>query len=286
MPTLDIDWLRSFVAVAESGGFTQAAKRVHRTQSAVSMQIRKLEDAVGRPLFERDGRGAALTPTGAALLVNARQLLALHDETVARLARPETINSVRLGTPHDYVARFLPEVLRRFAEAHPQVPVEVVCDTSAHMRELLAGDELDLALATRVPGWETGTILRREALAWICSPGHALHAQRPLPLALFNAGFVMRDWTIAALEAHDIPYRIVCSSRSVDGVLAAVTAGLAVGALMPSTVPAHLRILDAGGGLPPLPSAAISLLRNPGRHSPVLEHLAEAITAALCDGSA
>ncbi|HQD57952.1 MAG TPA: LysR family transcriptional regulator, partial [Candidatus Competibacteraceae bacterium] len=160
-PQLDPDLLRTFVAIVDGGGFTQAAKQVHRTQSAVSMQVRRLESELSRTLFQREGRSARLTPDGEALLGYARRLLKLHDEAVSVLSCPDLSGLVRIGTPDDYVDRFLPEILARFARAFPRVQVEVNCEPSVNLRRMLAEHRLDLALITCTPGAETGEILRR-----------------------------------------------------------------------------------------------------------------------------
>ncbi|MCB1764431.1 MAG: LysR family transcriptional regulator, partial [Candidatus Competibacteraceae bacterium] len=174
---LDPDLLRTFVAIVDAGGFTAAAQQVHRTQSAVSMQVRRLETTLDRTLFQREGRGVQLTPEGEALLGYARRLLKLHDEALAVLTRPDLTGCVRLGTPDDYVERFLPDILVRFARAFPRVQVDVHCEPSRHLRRLLAEDRLDLALITCAPGAEIGEILRREPTVWATAERHLAHEQ-------------------------------------------------------------------------------------------------------------
>lgn len=280
-PNLDIDCLRTFAAIADSGGFTQAAKHVHRTQSAVSMQVRKLEEAIGRPLFLRDGRGVTLTADGEALLAYARRLLGLHDEAVASLTRPDMVGVVRIGTPDDYVARFLPEVLARFARTHPRVQVEVLCESSMTLRELLPQGAIDLALITCAPGAESGEVVRHEPTVWATSERHLAHEAEPLPLALFQKGCWFRDWAIASLTRTGRAYRIAYTSPSIAGVLAAVSAGLAVTVLGRAMLPSGVRALSAEEGFPPLPSAAITLHRSAERRSPAIDALAEHIAAAF-----
>lgn len=159
-PGIDTELLRTFVAIAEHGGFTRAAEAVNRTQSAVSMQMKRLEeDVLQRSLFERDGRQTRLTAEGQVLLGYARRILKLHGEVFNTLRRPHMVGSVRIGTPDDYVMRFLPAILSRFAEAYPLVQVEVHCDTSLN---LLARNDLDLSIVTREPGTEIGQLLRQE----------------------------------------------------------------------------------------------------------------------------
>lgn len=269
----DTDLLRTFVAIVDAGGFTQAAKQVHRTQSAVSMQVRRLEEQVGKPLFQRDGRGVQLAPDGEALLGYARRLLKLHDEAVAALTQPELAGSVRLGTPDDYVARFLPDILARYARCCPRVQVEVLCEPSVNLRRLLAEDRLDLALVTCLPGSESGEIVRREPTVWACSARHLAHEVEPLPLALFQPGCWCRDAALGALAQSGRPYRIAYTSASIAGVLAAVSAGLAVTAAARSALTPDLRVLMQEDGFPPLPITAIALLRGL-RPTPATEQLA------------
>ncbi len=271
--TLDPDLLRTFVAIVDTGGFTPAARQVHRTQSAVSMQMKRLEKGVGRLLFERDGRGVDLTMDGEALLVYARRLLRLHDEAVSALTRPEMVGTVCLGTPDDYVDRFLPDILARFAQAYPRVQVEVLCEPSAYLRKLLADRHMDLALMTCVPGRETGEILRHEPVVWVTSERHCAHESEPLPLAVFQKGCFFRDWATAALDQAGRAYRIAYSSPSISGIFASVSAGLAVTVLARSVVPGNLRVLTEQDGFPALPSAMITLQQG-GRSSTVGETLA------------
>lgn len=259
---LDLDLLRTFVAIVDAGGFTSAAQQVHRTQSAVSMQVRRLEVALDRTLFQREGRGVQLTPDGEALLGYARRLLKLHDEALAVLSRPDLTGLVRLGTPDDYVGRFLPDILVRFARAFPRVQVEVHCEPSVNLRRLLADDRLDLALITSTPGAETGEVLRREPTVWATAERHLAHEDDPLPLALFQSGCPFRDWALAGLQERGRPYRIAYTSASLTGILAAVTAGLAVTVLSRSILPAEVRPLRAEEGFPPLPPASITLHRG------------------------
>ena len=188
------------------------------------MQVRRLETTLDRSLFQRTGRGVQLTPHGEALLGYARRLLKLHDEALAVLTRPDLTGFIRLGTPDDYVERFLPDILVRFARAFPRVQVEVHCEPSVHLRRCLAEDRLDLALITCAPGAETGEVLRREPTVWATAERHLAHEQDPLPLALFQPGCPFRDWALAGLGETGRPYRVAYTSASITGLFAAVTA--------------------------------------------------------------
>ncbi len=274
-PGIDTELLRSFVAIADHGGFTRAADAVNRTQSAISMQMKRLEDDVlERQLFERDGRQVRLTAEGQVLLGYARRILKLQGEVITTLRQPHMVGAVRIGTPDDYVMRFLPGILSRFAQAYPLVQVEVHCESST---QLLQRQDLDLTIVTRKPGDEIGQLLRQDPLLWLEAPGFDVHEQRPLPLAMFNTDCFCRAWTCNALDAQEIDYRVAYTSPSLSAIMAVVSAGLAVTAQMQSVIPSDLRVLGEADGLPKLPQSSIVLLRNPHNVSPVSETLAEHI---------
>lgn len=274
-PGIDTELLRSFVAIADHGGFTRAAEAVHRTQSAISMQMKRLEeDVLQRPLFERSGRQVSLTAEGQVLLGYARRILKLHGEVMTTLREPHMVGAVRIGTPDDYVMRFLPGILAQFAQAYPLVQVELHCEPSY---QLLQRQDMDLTIVTREPGTEIGQLLRQERFVWAEAAGYDLHQQRPIPLAMFNSGCFCRAWVCNALDAAEIDYRIAYTSPSLAALMALVGAGLAVTAQLRSLIPPQLRILGEAEGLPALPQCSIVLLRNPRSQSPVSETLAEYI---------
>ncbi|CAM5484026.1 MULTISPECIES: LysR substrate-binding domain-containing protein [Stutzerimonas stutzeri group] len=274
-PGIDTELLRSFVAIADHGGFTRAAEAVHRTQSAISMQMKRLEeDVLQRPLFERSGRQVSLTAEGQVLLGYARRILKLHGEVMTTLREPHMVGAVRIGTPDDYVMRFLPGILAQFAQAYPLVQVELHCEPSY---QLLQRQDMDLTIVTREPGTEIGQLLRQERFVWAEATGYDLHQQRPIPLAMFNSGCFCRAWVCNALDAAEIDYRIAYTSPSLAALMALVGAGLAVTAQLRSLIPPQLRILGEAEGLPALPQCSIVLLRNPRSQSPVSEALAEYI---------
>jgi DNA-binding transcriptional LysR family regulator len=274
-PAIDTELLRSFVAIAESGGFTKAAEVVNRTQSAVSMQMKRLEeDVLQRTLFLREGRQVRLTTEGQVLLGYARRILKLHSEALNTLREPHMVGSVRIGTPDDYVMRFLPGILSRFAQAYPLVQVEVHCEPS---HQLLQRQDLDLSIVTREPGNEIGQLLRQERFVWAEAAGFSPHEQSPMPLAMFNNDCFCCAWSCKALDAMERPYRLAYTSPSLSALLAVVSAGLAVTAQLQSLITPDLRILGVADGLPELPLASIVLVRNQRSQSPVVETLAEHI---------
>ncbi len=271
---LDTDLLRTFVAIADCGSFTRAAELVHRTQSAVSMQVKRLEELLGKAVFHRDGRSIGLTADGEALLGYARRILKLQEEAVATLTQPDVVGTVRVGTPDDYVMRFLPGILTRFAQAYPRVQVAVHCEPSYSLVRRLDYGELDLALVTCDPSSEEGEILRREPTVWASSERHFAHEDEPLPLALFQEGCFLRAAALKALDEAGRNYRIAYSSPSIMGVHAAVSAGLAVTALARSILPSGVRALNPDEGFPALPPTVIALRRAPGLRSKAIDSLA------------
>jgi DNA-binding transcriptional LysR family regulator len=255
---LDIALLRAFVAVVEQGGFSAAARRLNCTQSAVSMQVKRLEDAVGMRLLLRDTRSVRPTEPGETLMRRARRILALNDETVADLRGNGVDGLVRLGTPDDYATCFLPEALSRFARAHPRVQIEARCDMSADLLTLLAAGDLDLVVGTRQRGGP-GRLLRREALVWVAARDVEVEGMTPLPLVLAPRGCQFRDFAITALVEQGRDHRIAFISPSLAGIRAAVLGGLGVAVLAHSSLSPDLRLLGATDGFPALPPVDIVL---------------------------
>ncbi|MCD5997088.1 LysR family transcriptional regulator [Pseudomonas sp. CDFA 602] len=274
-PSIDTELLRTFVAIADHGGFTRAGEVVNRTQSAVSMQMKRLEeDIVQRQLFQKEGRTLSMTAEGQVLLGYARRILKLHSEVFNTLREPHMIGVVKIGSPDDYVMRFLPGILSQFAQAYPLVQVEVHCEPSD---VLLQRHDLDLTIVTRKPGTEIGQLLRQERLVWVEANGFAPHEQTPMPLAMFNSQCFCREWACNALDIREREYRIAYSSASMSAIMAVVGAGLAVTAQLQSLVTPDLRILGEAEDLPQLPTASVVLLRNPKNPSPITECMADYI---------
>jgi DNA-binding transcriptional LysR family regulator len=260
-PDLQLDWLRAFVAVVDAGSLTAAAPQVHRSQSALSMQIRKLEDAVGRPVLTRGPRHLALTPTGHELLGYARRLLELHAEALGALSDTRVSGHVRLGVPDDYAVAYLAPVLRTFASRHGLVEITLSCAQSTLLIPQVQRGEIDVAIVTRDRP-QRGTLLFREPMVWVGAAQHEAWRREPLPLAMYEAGSLARKAVLAALAAQRRRHRTVTHSQSLVGQLAAVEGGLAVAALTRCSVPAGLQILDARHQLPPLPDMEVAVLRS------------------------
>ncbi|MCZ8316033.1 LysR substrate-binding domain-containing protein [Phreatobacter sp.] len=278
---LDIDQLRTFMAIADTGSFTRAADVVFKTQSAVSMQMKRLEERIGKPLFERDGRASRLTEDGERLLDYARRIVKLNMEAVSAFATAELTGRVRLGVPDDYADRYLPEILARFSRSNPRAEVTVICEPSSMLAERIQSNELDIAIITHTPQKGPALVFRREQLLWVGSARSPVHCDDPVPLAV---GRPTCDWRRAAterLEAAGRAYRILYASWNAAAVGAAVMAGLAVSVLPESALRPGMRVLQPTDGFPALPSVSVALLRNPHEMSQLAEALADHVVSSL-----
>ena len=274
-PSIDTDVLRTFVAIADQGGFTRAGETVNRTQSAVSMQMKRLEeDVLERKLFERDGRQVRLTPEGQVLLGYARRILKLHSEVFNTLREPHMVGLVRIGTPDDYLMRFLPGILKQFSKAYPLIQIEMHCEAST---VLMQRRDLALTVISREPGNDLGELLRTERMVWAASPCFCVEEHDALPLAVSGDECLYTHWARAALDAAGRDYRLAYHSSNGAAILAVVSAGLAAMVSMESLVTDDLRVLGSDEGFPPLPSMNLRLLRNPQMTSPITECLADYI---------
>jgi DNA-binding transcriptional LysR family regulator len=241
---MDIGLLRSFVSVVDAGGFTRAGERVHRTQSTVSQQIKRLEDMVGRPLLERNGKQATLTEEGERLISYARRILALEQEARDVVARPVVDGVVRLGIPEDFAAYRLPELLYDFKRARPTLRLDVRCGLSATLQRALDGGELDLALVKREAGQPGAVAAWPERLQWVTSREHPVDLnQDPVPLAVAEQGCLYRNQLIHALDAAGRAWHVAYTSPNLHGIQAAVSAGLGVSILSDMGVLPEHRII-------------------------------------------
>lgn len=273
IPDLQLDWLRSFVATVDAGSLSNAAGAVHRSQSAVSMQLKKLEDATGRRLLERGPHRLALTPEGQTLLGYARRMLDLHAEAQAAFQGDTLSGRVRLGVPDDYAARYLTPVLRRFAPQHSAVEIELDCEQSTSLIPRVERGELDLALVSRDHP-QRGTLLFHEPLVWVGAAAFELWRRDPLPIAVYEDTSLARRGAIECLAQQGRRYRVVYNSSSLAGQMAAVESGLAVAALTRCSAPEHLQVLDGRHGLGPLPPMEVAVLRSDAsRGSPAVDSL-------------
>ena len=286
---LDMDVLRSFAAGVELGSFARASARVGRSQSAVSAQLKKLEEQVGRPLLRKQGRGLVPTEAGETLLSYARRLLELNDEAVAAVRDAEVEGWARLGLPQDFAELWLPEVLGRFARRHPRVRVEARAERNSALLGRVETGELDLALAWGEPRGVHAERLAELPIAWIgpAGGGPTRRPGEPLPLVAFEPPCRFRDAGIAALDRAGIPWRLAFTSPGLAGLWAAVAAGLGVSARTRAGLPGAVRALGpAEAGLPALPRIALSLHAAHAEPAPAVALLAAILRETLAESLA
>ncbi|WP_424928456.1 LysR substrate-binding domain-containing protein [Amaricoccus tamworthensis] len=248
---LELDLVRSFVTVSETGSFTAAAKRVGRTPSAISMQMKKLEDLLGRPVIVRHPRHVTLNPDGEAFLVHCHEMLRIQEQALSRFRIPPLEGHVRFGAPDDFGITHLPDILRRFASTHPLVEVDVVLSTTKRILADVDSGAIDLALTTSENVADApGRLLHSEKLVWVGARDGRAHRRTPLPLALASQGCAWRSAALADLNGRGKSYRIAYTSETGAGQLAAVRADLAIAPLPAGLVGPEFRILDEREGLP------------------------------------
>lgn len=268
LPLLETDVIRTFVAIAETGSFSRAARSVLRTPSAVSMQVKRLEETLGQTLFVRDSRHVRLTPEGEALLGYGRRLLKLNREAVSQFLRPSLAGTVRFGTPDDIGTRILPSLLCRFAGSHPAVQVDVVVGRSTDMIRRLDEGDLDLILVTagnEGQDSDRGEVVHTEPLVWAGREGGVAAEREPLPLALAEHGCAWRKMALDGLDRVGRHYRVAFTSEHCAGQAAAMMSDLAVAPFPRSLVRPPLRVIGEEAGLPGLGEYQILILRGADR---------------------
>ncbi len=274
---LDLELLATFRAIVEGGGFTRAGERLHKTQSTVSQQLRRLEERIGAPLLTRTTRGLALTERGELLLGYARRLLSLEAEALAALVESRLSGPVALGCAQDLADEGLVELLSQFGRRYPEVTLAIHIDANSRLRLAVAQGELDLALLLQEPG-AGGEPLARVARGWVAATGFRLPERGPLPLVLASAPCIFRDSALAALDSAGIPWRVALTTPSLPGLRAAVRAGLGV-------TPRTLRWLEPdlvvlNGPLPSLPELELALHGSAGAGSGAVQRLREGVREA------
>lgn len=281
-PTFDLDVLRTFVTGVEFNSFAKAADRLGRSTSAVSAQLKKLEEQIGTPVLAKSGRGLVLTPAGESLLSHARRLLELNDSIFHSVHQSQTAGTLRLGLQEDFGEHFLSDILRRFVQTYPRVSLEVRIARNAELLTLVESAALDLALT-----WDTGSMspyatrLGETPMHWIGprdTPLPNAADDSPLPLIMFDAPCVLRSAATQALDAAQIPWRIALTSPSVAGIWAAVAAGLGMTLRTRIGLPSHLTVVS---GLPAVPSLGYVLHSSGGEPSAAAQQLAALIQAGL-----
>jgi len=275
---LEINLLRTFVMLVEEQSVTRVARRLNRTQPTISLQLGRLSDAVGRPLFENDLRHPRLTRHGEMLLPYARQMLKMHDDAYSRLSSEDIAGRVTLGCPDLYAAFLLPETLASFRAAYPGIEVTVRCALSAQLAEEISAGRIDVALATRMPHVRPQaahiTVLRKEPLVWLGAISGTVFREETLPLALLPEGNLYRDYALQALNNMGRPWRIACVSESIAGMEAMALADAAVIVLAESVKVSGLRRLGEQDGMPALPPVELVLWNRESGVSAAADHLA------------
>lgn len=274
---IDVALARAFVATAETGGMTQAARLLNLTQGAVSQQIKRLEELLQKSLFKRDHRQLSLTPEGERLLLHARRLIALNDEIWGLMSAPDFEGTVRLGVPRDIVRPFMPPLLRSFNDAWPKVRLDLVCKSSTTLLERLSAGTIDMALTTEIDTPANAERLFTDELVWLGCGGGRAYNEKPLPVAITDGTCTFRAAMMTALEKSGRDWRVIGPVGTQDALLATVEADLAVTSLLRSTVPGHLKILAGECDLPALKPFHINLYTHSSRTNEIAIELANHI---------
>jgi DNA-binding transcriptional LysR family regulator len=253
---MDFDLLKTFIAVVDNGSFTRAAGQVHRTQSAISMQIKRLEAQLDKSLFVRKGRDLQLTIDGKALVSYTRRILALHDEALNSLKNHDNVKNLRLGCPDDYAPILIPHLIDILRQHLPKVKLTHITANSGELRQLMDNGELDLAILTRLPNSNEGVMIYQEQGVWVCKDESQLQ-QQPIPLALAEASCKFHSMVIDGLEKQDIAYDLLCETSNSRLLIELVRKGEAVTVLASKAVPEDLIVLRDYGDLPTLPVAEV-----------------------------
>ncbi|MEM7465131.1 MAG: LysR family transcriptional regulator [Pseudomonadota bacterium] len=263
VPLIELDLLRTFVAIVETGSFAAAADTVFRTPSAISMQMKKLEELLGKPVLVRDSRSVSLTPEGELLLEHGRRMLALNREVVSKFVVPDVTGIVRLGAPDDVAERFLPDMLRRFSDSHPAITVDFVVQNSIHLVELVKQKKMDIAMITcesGIEGTDGAEILYREQLVWAVVKGGIAGETEPLPISVWEEGCAWRKAGLEGLKKANRPYRVSFQSAYISGQRAAVLADLAVAPLPVSAIVDPIIEAPEKFGLPKMPDYGLGMI--------------------------
>lgn len=280
LANIDIDLVRTFATIARLGSFTKSAELLGRQQSTISLQVSRLEQAIGTQLLERSPRSVRVTTEGRVFLDYALRMLDLNDELVSRFSEPLMTGVVHLGTPEDFATRHLPDVLARFAQAYPSVALEVTCDLTLNLLDRFRKGDFDIVLVKQEPSVKAkGTRVWREPLVWVSGNRDFLKHDGPVPLVVSPSPCVYRKRATTALDKAGRPWRIAYTCGALSGTLAAVQAGLGLAVLPKDMVPAGLHVLE-GKRLPDLKDTEIALLENKGLSLPALrlkEHIVRSL---------
>ncbi|HTN63033.1 MAG TPA: LysR family transcriptional regulator [Devosia sp.] len=278
---LDLDQLQSFCAIADCGSFTEAARRVNKTQSAVSMQIKRLEERLGHPLLTRDGRSVALTQHGEVLYARARKMLRTNAEILDHFSEGDLAGSIRFGVPDDYAVRLLPVILSSFQRTHPKIAVDVACMASEQLLEGMKAGKYDLIVFTQGTDQNFGELFRIEKMFWVASHGGRALASEPMALASGSQTCIWRIDAVEALNRVGKDYRIAYTSSNATAISSAVLSDLAVGFLPESALQPGMQVLGEDHGLPRLGDAQIALMRGSHAYGGIYDVLANHIVQSM-----
>ncbi|KKC33151.1 LysR family transcriptional regulator [Devosia psychrophila] len=278
---LDLDQLQSFCAIADCGSFTEAARRVNKTQSAVSMQIKRLEERLGQTLLMRDGRGVTLTMHGNAVYERARKMLRTNAEILDHFSEGDLAGSIRFGVPDDYAVRLLPVILSSFQRTHPKIAVDVSCMASEHLLEGMRAGRYDLIVFTQGTEQNYGELFRTEKMFWVASHGGRALASEPIAIACGPQYCIWRKDAMDALDRSGKEYRVAYTSSNATAISSAVLSDLAVGFLPESAMQPGMRVVNDEFGLPRLADAQIALMRASHAYGGIYDALANHIVQSM-----
>lgn len=276
MRHLDLSLLHAFKVIVESKSLSVAALRLHKTQGAISIQLKKLEEIVGKRLIDRGNQTAVLTQDGELLMQYAHKMLVLSDEAMALFVKEEVSGTVRFGIPDDYANAFLPPVLQHFIQRYPNVRLKIRNDISQNLFTGLEDGDLDLALVTQRDGGGGGEILRSDQLRWVAAENYRLPLDEPVPLALYPHGCGYRRQILTALSSNGREYEIAFECTGVTGIQLAIESGMTIAATSAPLIQPSWQILDpAIAGLPVLGNVTIELRMGKGERSPAIQYFAQ-----------
>lgn len=278
---LDLDQLQTFCVIADCGSFTEAARRVHKTQSAVSMQIKRLEQRLDEPLFSREGRSITLTAQGSMLYTRARRMLRINAEIVDHFSNAELMGSIRFGVPDDYAVRLLPVILSQFQRTHPKIAVDVKCLASEDLLAGMHSGKFDLIVFTQGTQHEFGELFRTEKMYWVGGRHGMAIKTDPLPLAVGEQSCCWRSDAVEALSNQNRDFRVAYTSSNATAITSAVLSDLAVGILPESALQQGMQILGKEHKLPRLPDAQIAVMRASHAYGGIYDALSDHIVASL-----
>ncbi len=282
MKNLELDLLRTFLTISRNNTFAEAAESMHRTQSAITQQMQRLEEIAGGALFTKVGRKKTLTELGIKLVGYARQIISLNDEALISMQGQSVAGQLRLGAPHDIAETILTPLLKHIARFSPNIELEIRVDRSPFLMDALRANEIDLTISTRFDPQLEGVVLRRSPTAWICSSDYVHEPSHPIPLILVGEPSIFRKMALTALEeANNVRWHISYVAPNLVGIKAAVRAGLGVTARSIELLEPDMRVLGEQDGLPPLPDTSFYLWKIKNPINSMTQHVYRMLKASM-----